>query len=255
MQFRRFVPFVLPVIMVGACALPTDERATPYDRDDLNPAIANTTTTTTTTTSIAPTTTLVPPDPGDTTVVPTTTTPVIATAPVDLYYTFGFSDEMSRLKRPLPDDVSIAQVIDQLVTPHSDVREFSLRTSVRRGMVTGDVVVARGTATVNLDAEVVDEMSEANLRRAIAQLVLTLTSFSTDDNGAIGTVRFEIDGEGFAVFVPARGGSSEPGDELAFEDFSILIATTTASSTTTTTTTSTTSTTAPPTTEPETTAG
>ncbi len=83
-------------------------------------------------------------------------------------------------------------------------------------------------ATVSLDAEIVDELSETNLRRAIAQLVLTLTSFSTDDHGAIGRVRFDVDGEGFEVFVPAFGGSSDPGEELAFEDFADLIASTTA---------------------------
>lgn len=240
MMLRRLAPFLLPVAIVGACALPTDERAIPYDRDNLPPAIANTTTTSTTTTTVAPTTTLtptVPPASSGTTVAisSTTTAPVTPTAPVDLYYTVGFSDEMSRLKRPLPEDASITQVLDQLESPLSDVAEFSLRTSVRRGMVTGDVVVDRGTATVTLDAEIVDEMSESNLRRAVAQLVLTLTSFRTDDNGAIGRVRFEIDGEGFAVFVPAFGGSSDPGEDLAFEDFADLIASTSPTSTTITT--------------------
>jgi hypothetical protein len=104
-------------------------------------------------------------------------------------------------------------------------------------------------ATVPLDRDVVEGMSEANLRRAIAQLVLTLTSFSTDDSGAIGRVRFEIEGEGFEVFVPAFGGNSEPGQELVFEDFESLRDTTAPPTTTTTTTI------AAPTTEPVTTAG
>jgi len=240
MEPRHLARLLLPTALIalaGACALPTDERAAPYDRSNLPPAIANTTTTSTTTTTVVPTTTLVAPDATAPTVpISTTTTPIIATAPVDLYYIVGFSDEMSRLKRPLPEDAAIAQVIDQLESPLPDVAEFSLRTSIRRGMVDGDVVVVRGTASITLDADIVDGMSEASLRRAIAQLVLTLTSFSTDDNGAIGKVRFEIDGEGFAVFVPAFGGSSEPGEELAFEDFSALIANTSTSPSTTTST-------------------
>jgi Sporulation and spore germination len=236
-RFRQLAPFLLPAIAVAACALPTDERATPYDRDNVPPAIANTTTTsTTTTTTVAPpTTTVAPPDSsGSTLPESTTSAPIIATAPVDLYYSLGLTDEMSRLKRPLPEDAAITLVLAQLESPSSDVEDFGLRTSVRVGMVAGDVVVDRGTATVALDGDIVDDMSEINLRRAVAQLVLTLTSFSTDDSGAIGRVRFEIDEEGFAVFVPAFGGSSDPGEELAFEDFAGLISSTSANSTTTT---------------------
>jgi Sporulation and spore germination len=252
MMRRLLLLTAVPVLLVAACALPTDERAAPYDRDDLPPAIANTTTTSTTTTT-TPTTTVPPTDSsGPTLPASTTTAAPIATAAVDLYYTIGFSDEMTRLKRLLPDDASTAQVINQLEAPLPDVAEYRYQTSVRRGLVTGDIVVDRGVATVALDGNIVDDMTETNLRRAIAQLVLTLTSFSTDDNGAIGRVRFEIDGDGFEVFVPAFGGSSEPGEELAFEDFSSLIATT---ATPTTTTTTTTLPDEPETTDPDNTAG
>ncbi len=237
---RLLVLTAAPILLVGACALPTDERATPYDRDDLPPAIANTTTTstTTTTTTAPPTTTIVPTGSSQPTVpAPTTTTATFASNAVDLYYTIDFSDDMARVKRPLPDDVTIGQVIDELERPVAAIADSGYRTSVRRGMVTGDVVVDRGVATVALDGDIVDQMSEPKLRRAIAQLVLTLTSFSTDDSGAIGRVRFEIDGDGFEVFVPAFGGSSEPGEELAFEDFESLRVTTDTDTTTDTTTT------------------
>ncbi len=250
-MMRRLIALtVTPLLLVAACALPTDERATPYDRDALPPAIANTTTTSTTTTTL-PTTTTTTIASNDsslpTVTLPTTTSAVFASTVVDLYYTVGFSDEMARLKRSLPDDASTAQVINQLESPLPDVAEIRYQTSVRRGMVAGDVVIDRGVATIALDRNTVSDMTETNLRRAIAQLVLTLTSFSTDDNGAIGRVRFEIDGDGFEVFVPAFGGSSEPGEELAFEDFSSLIATTATPSTTTTTPTPT----SPPPTDPE----
>lgn len=248
MMRRLLVLTAAPILLVGACALPTDQRATPYDRDDLPPAIANTTTTSTTTTTLPPTTTIVPTGSSQPTVPePTTTTsPGFATNAVDLYYTVDFSDAMARLKRPMRDDVTVAEVIDQLERPLGDVDDSDLRTSVRRGMVTGDVIVDRGVATVMLDGDVVDQMSEPNFRRAVAQLVLTLTSFSTDDSGAIGRVRFEIDGDGLEVFVPAFGGSSEPGEELAFEDFESLRVTTATPTTTTTT--------SPSNTDPETTA-
>ena len=173
-----------------------------------------------------------------------TTTLGSATNAVDLYYTVGFSYDMARVKRLLPDDVTSTQVIDQLEQPRSDVDDFGYQTSVRRGMVTG-VIVESGVATVALVGDIVDQMSEPTLRRAIAQLVLTLTSFSTDDSGAIGQVRFEIDGDGLEVFVPALDGSSEPGEELAFDDFESLRVTTDTPTTTTTTT---------PTTDPVTTA-
>ncbi len=253
MRLWQTLPALLPAMLVVACALPTEERATPYDRDELSPALANTTTTstTTTTTTPAPTTTIpAPPDSSGSTIAPpTTSSPLFSTTSVDLYYTIAVSDEMARLKRPLPVDVSVEQVVNQLEAPLPDVAEFSYRTWVRRGMVT-DVVVERGLATVNLDPRIVGEMSETNLRRSIAQLVLTLTSFSTDDSGAIGRVRFDIDGEGFEVFVPAFGGNSDPGQELAFDDFASLR--NTAAPTTTTTTTTTTPTLS---TEPESTAG
>jgi hypothetical protein len=250
---RLLVLAAAPILLVAACALPTDERATPLDRDNLPAAIANTTTTTTTTTT-PPTTTVVPPTGSTepTVPAPTTTTPGFAANAVDLYYTVNFTNDLIRLKRQLPDDVTIAGVIDQLERPLPEFVELGYRTAVQRGMVTGPPVVDRGVATVALDRDVIEGMSEPNLRRAIAQLVLTLTSFRTDDSGAVALVRFEIDGEGFEVFVPAFGGNSEPGQELAFEDFESLRVTT---ATNTTTTTSTTTPTPPPTSDPLTTAG
>lgn len=238
MRTRLLIALALPLTILVACALPTDERVTPIDRDVLGGAIANTTTTSTSTTTTAPPpTTTSPettPDPvSTTTLVPTRTTTV------DLYYTVGFRDEIAKLPRELQENPSIQQVIDQLEAPLADVRDFGLRTAVRRGMVV-EVTLERGTATIGLDQEVIDDMSDANLGRAIAQLVLTVTSFRPANSGGIGLVRFVADGEGLAVFVPAGGGTSEPGQELAFEDFAPLIATPTGASTTTSTTTTTT---------------
>jgi hypothetical protein len=238
MARRLLLAFVVPMLVIAACSLPTDERAVPYDRDDLHPDIANTTTTTSTTTSTtSTTTTAVPPANGGSTPETTTTTQApIPTVLINLFYTIGFSDEVARLPRVFQEDASLQQVIQQLETPLSDVGGFGLRTFVRHGLVT-ETRFDRGVATVVLDASIVEPMSDTNLRRAIAQLVLTITSYETPGGGNVGRVRFESDGVGFAVFVPGFGGSSEPGEEVAFTDFAPLIASTTGTTTTTTTST------------------
>lgn len=227
MRCRILAALAVPVALLAACSLPADESVTPIDRDVLGAAIANTTTTSTSTTT---TTTVPSTDPEGTTggsspADPSTTTTELptATSRVDLYYTIGFGDEIARLTRELREDPSIQEVIGELEAPRDDVRGFGLRTAVPRGMVLA-TTVERGTATIDLDPEVIDGMTDSNLGRAIAQLVLTVTSFRPANSGGIGLVGFVVDGEGLAVFVPARGGSSEEGEELAFEDFAPLIA-------------------------------
>jgi len=154
------------------------------------------------------------------------------TAPVVIYYTIGSSDDVRPLQRQLAADPTLTELLGQLSSPLPDVAALGLRTSVRPNLMES-VTVDRGTATVALDSLELGRISDTTLRRAISQLVLTLTSFRTPDQGAIGTVRFETDGEGFAVFVPAFGGQSDPGEPLAFSDFASLIAGTSASTTTT----------------------
>lgn len=255
MRARLLVALFVPIAMLAACTLPTDERATRYDADDLPPDIANTTTTTTSTTTTT-TTTLVPPVTGDSvdaTTSASTTQPPALTAPVDLFYTIGFQDELAPLRVDLQEGAPLPQVLAQLEQPLPQVADFGLRTAVRRDMI--DVVrVDRGAATVVLNQDVIDQMSDTILRRAISQIVLTVTSFRPPDAGGIGTVQFEVDGEGFPVFVPAFGGSSEPAEGVAFSDFASLIGTTTGP-TTTSTTTIVPETTAPPDTAPDDTAG
>ena len=236
----------VPMAMLAACSLPTDDRAAVYDPDDLPPEIADTTTTTTstTTTTTVPTTV----DESMPTAVTTTSTtlPPTLTSPVDIFYTIGFSDDLSRLRVELNEDASVNQVLQQLEAPSPEVARFGLGSAVRVGMVrTGQVVVDRSTATVPLDAAVVDDLTETVLRRAIAQIVLTLSSFRIPGGGAIGSVRFEVDGEPFPVFVPALGGTGDADEPLYFEDFAPLIDTTAGPPTSTTTSTTTTTTTPP----------
>src|SRR5690606_27976635 len=78
-------------------------------------------------------------------------------------------------------------------------------------------------------------MSNPVRQRAIAQIVLTLTSFRLPDGSGIGYVRFEVDGEGFSVYVPGFGGQSDEGEPLAYTDFAMWIVTTQTPPTTSTT--------------------
>ncbi len=240
-RIRVALALLLPLVIIS-CSLPTDERVTPYNPADLPEDLTNTTTTTTTTTTVVPSSVSVPDGQSTTTTTSTTVAPPL-TSPVDIYYTRGFSDEMQKVRRDQIPPVPIDAVIKQLETPVGDIAQFGLRSAVRPGLIAG-VQLARATATVALNPSVLDRLSNDEQRRATAQIVLTLTSFLTADEGAIGFVRFEVDGEGFAVFVPSLGGSSDPGEPMAFIDFADLVVDTSLTSPTSTTTT--TSTTSPP---------
>lgn len=225
------------VLAATACSLPADERVTPFDADEIPDALANPTTTTTT---IAPTTTTIAePDSTGAGEATTTTTSPFETTPVRVFYTIGSSDQLQPVRRELPADVTLPALANLLESP-SGLAEFNLRSSVRFGLI-DDAVVRRGVATITLDETVLDRMPNNERERAIAQIVLTYTSFVTTDVGAIGSVLFEVDSEGYEVFVPALGGNSNPGEPLAFSDYSSLVVSTSAAQPGT----STTSTTAP----------
>ncbi len=250
--FRRRVhagaALATALVTFAACGLPAEERVTTFNPGDLPDPLTNTTTTTsTTTTTVAPST--VPPstDPGETTTTSTTTVAPFAGAETDIFYTIGITDDVQRFIRELPRPVPVELVINQLVEPPPELAGFNLRTAVRPGLIAG-VDVERGIATVELSQDVLDRMTSAAQRRAIAQIVLTLTSFVTSNQGAIGGVRFIVDDEPISVFLPAQNGNSEPGEIVAFDDFVVLVvdaqftsATTTTSTTSTTVATTTTS--------------
>ncbi len=221
-RLRLITVMALPLVMI-ACSLPTDERVSPYNPADLPDNLTNTTTSTTTSTTLAVVPDSLPEDPTDST--STTTVPAPLTSPVEVFYTIGFSDEMQPIRRDLIAPVPISNVIGQLESPLGDISSFGLRSSVRPGLIK-EVLLERATATVQLDSSVLRRLSNDEQRRATAQIVLTLTSFVTADEGAIGFVRFEADGDPFAVFVPSLGGSSDPGEPLAFVDFASLVVTT-----------------------------
>jgi hypothetical protein len=129
-------------------------------------------------------------------------------------------------------------IIDQLENAPSGTGA-PLRTAVARNLING-FTVDRGLAVVDLDRGVLSRTNSSEQRRAIAQIALTLTLFTTPDGG-IGQVSFTVEGDAISVFVPARGANSEPGEPLAHSDFTSLVSgappTTSIPSTSTTTTT------------------
>ena len=177
--------------------------------------------------------------PGETTTTaPETTTTLSAqTKPVTVYYTLGSGDELSPLTLPQLTSTSLSTVAELLSSPPVDIGEYNLRTAVPHGLILA-IPFDRNVAVVGLDPTVLDRMSDPAERRAIAQMVLTFTSFTTPTAGNVSAVRFQVDGEPYEVFVPALGGTGQPDQLLVFSDFSELIATgTTAFPTTETSTT------------------
>ncbi|MFZ9017852.1 MAG: GerMN domain-containing protein [Ilumatobacteraceae bacterium] len=218
-------------ITCSGCSIPVDQRTTALEQgafpDELTATTTTTTTPTTTSTSAPAPEASVPTESTTTTMAP------IPVEPVTVYFARGLTDVMQAVEIVRPIGTPVLELIELLERP-SGITEAGLRTTVLPGLI-DDIVVDRGTATVVLDRTVLDRMSNTNQQRAIAQIVLTVTSFRTVDAGGIGRIRFEVDRTGFPVFVPAFGGTSDPGEELSFTDFQSLIATTPTPAVTTTT--------------------
>lgn len=219
---RLVVLACLPTLL-WACSLPADEGVTPIDADELPPALRDTTTTSTTTTTT--TTTTVPTSEPDTTEATTTTTstPPVPTTPVRLYYVDPVADGMLGLNRLLlGEQVVLDNVIGQLETLPPDLESFNVRSAVVPDLIAG-WSLDRSVLTVSLSGAVFDSLSEDQKREAIAQMVLTFTSFTMPGSGNIGSVVLQIDGTPIPVFRPADGTTSEPGQPLYFADFATLI--------------------------------
>lgn len=235
---------------LGACSLPADEGVTPIDADGLPPEIANTTTTstTTTTTTTPPLPTSIPPETTAPTTPPPSTNAPASTAPVDIYYADIATAGMQRLQRGLLEPLSVQSVISQLEHPLDDVPSYGVRSAVREDLI-GFTDLSRGVLTVSLNGAIWDTMSEEDRRQAIAQIVLTFTSFTVPGQGNIGAVVLDVDGTPIPVF-PPDGTTFDPGTQLVFDDFASLVLGTTGATTTTAppeTTAPPTQTTAPPT--------
>jgi len=249
----RRSPFVIgaAITLLGtACGLPIDDRVQTFDEVPFDLATPTTTSTTTTTTEPVE-----PPEEAEPPAVEeSTTTTIVRTASIDLFYVLGARGDLQQVTSALPAPVSDAVLIDQLENAPTGTGT-PLRTAVARNLISG-FTVDRGLAVVDLDRSVLSRTNSSEQRRAIAQIALTLTLFTTPDGG-IGQVSFTVEGEPISVFVPARGANSDPGEPLAHSDFTSLVsgappptAPPTTSTTTTTTPSTTTTTVASTTTAP-----
>jgi hypothetical protein len=237
MKFRPIAVHVYVVLALSAalsaCSLPTNEGVTPIDADGLPPEIALTTTTstTTTTTTAPPPPTSVPPATTAPTTPPPSTTEAPAATGVDVYYVDS-NDGIQRLQRPLADPVSLQSVITELEQPRDDVSStYRLRSALEPNLI-GSAVPDRGVLTVSLNGSVWEPMSDRNKRLAIAQIVLTFTSFTIPGEGNIGSVVLQVDGNAIPVFIP-DGTTVDPGTPVVFQDFAATVLGTGGTTTTT----------------------
>jgi hypothetical protein len=222
-------------ILLGGCSLPADEGVTPIDADGLPPEIANTTTTVpppTSTTTTVPAPTSVPPATSAPTTPPAPTTAPPFTTPVDIYYADRATDGMQRLGRLLLEPLSLQSVISQLEQPPDDLTSYGVRTALEPDLI-GQTSLDRSVLTVSLNSSVFDAMNDDKKREAIAQIVLTFTSFAVPGEGNIGSVIIQVDGTPIPVFIPAAGTNGDPGTPVFFDDFSTMVVGTTGATTTT----------------------
>jgi hypothetical protein len=220
-------------VVLGACSLPANEGVTPIDADGLPPEIANTTTTSTTTSTstTAPPPTSSPPVTTPPTSPPASTNPPASTAPVDIYYADAATDGMQRLQRQLLEPLSLQSMISQLEQPPDDLGLYGVRTALEPGLIRF-TDLQRGILTVSLNGPVWESMSEDQKRLAIAQMVLTFTSFTVPGEGNIGSVVLQVDGTPIPVFIP-DGTTVDPGTPVVFDDFVADVLGTTGATTTT----------------------
>jgi hypothetical protein len=209
-------------LILGSCGFSGEGEL--EEIDDVPFGLDQTTTSTSTTTTTLPSSTTTSPD---ATIDPTTT--LVATESVQVFWVIGFDDLVSQSLQ-FPSPVQPRQVLARLEEgPPDGPESVGLRSEVRPGLVR-DVTVDRGVAVVDLEGDVLDDLSNVEGRAAVGQMVLSLRL------PGIGQVSFTTDGEPESVPVPSRNNElSGPGEALAFEDFAVLLATSPPTATTTTT--------------------
>jgi hypothetical protein len=247
---RRAAALWSVAIALGACSLPADEGVTPIDPDGLPPELADTTTTSTTTstTTTVPASTSVPPATSTPTSPAPTTAPPSNAVPVDFYYADRATDGMQPVRRLLLEPMSLQSVITQLEQPPDDLSSYGVTSALRRDLIDPSTSLDRSVLTLSLNSSVFDAMNEDQKRQAIAQMVLTFTSFAVPGEGNIGSVIIQVDGAPIPVYIPAESTTRDPGIPVVYDDFSTLVVGTTGTTTTTSspTTAPPTATTAPP---------
>lgn len=238
---------VVAAVAIAACGISPDSGVTHIPAGDLGDVTATTTTTTTTTTTVvpetSPATSSTPSLPPETTTTSTTTTTIesVQSWPVSVYYVPRGDDTTVKKVVVQQAEPTVNDVLRLLSSPLPRVTELDLSTAVTPDLVASYDIQRRQT-NLDLDPTAFERMTEAKLRQAIAQLVLTLTTFVPAEQGAIGAVSFSVGGEPISVIIPGEG-QTDPGEPVVFGDFRSWIdppldgpATTTAPPTTTPTT-------------------
>ena len=219
-QKKRVLALLATVLGFSACGLQTDSEAVLFDDVPYGLAETSTSTTAVLVVNTGPN-------------IPTTTV-AIDQREVEVVFVRRLSRELESINIDLPTPVSSRDIIEQLTQPPADA-EPELQTEVSERLVL-NVQVDRGLATVNLSRTAINQLGSAQQRRAIAQIVLTLTLF-TSEAGGIGQVEFLVGGQPTSVYVPLLGANNEPGEPVAWADFAQLLVGVDAPPTTTTTTT------------------
>jgi spore germination protein GerM len=217
---RILVLTALPIVVV-ACGVPQASEFEQISGDDVQFGLDQTTTTSTST--IPPTTI----DATSTTIAQTTTTE-IPTELVQLYFVAG--SQLNPVSQPLTSPVVPQRALSALQEgPPSDIG-LGLRTTIPED---ADITVVRerGTAVIDLPADIFDNMPLRDQPLFFAQLVLTIGQL-----GGIGPVVFTLDGEPARAIRGTDGSTGEPGEAVTVDDYLGLLAGAPQTTTSTTTT-------------------
>ena len=169
-----------------------------------------TTTSSTTTTTLPPTTI----DATSTTIEATTST-AVRTAEVTLYFVSG--SQIFPVPVQLLPNATADQVLQKLIAgPDVGEAGSALRSAIPSGAdIT--VVVASGVGTIDLPADIFDDMSAREQRLVFAQLVLTIGSL-----GGIGPVTFTSAGEPYGA-IRGDGSFADPTEAVSKDDYAIML--------------------------------
>lgn len=199
--------------IVSACGYNAGSNVREISQEELFGLDQTTTTSTTTTT----TTSSVPTDVSVDSTSTTTTLPVV-TELVELYFLDG--DGLEPVRINLTSQPSLPRVLEALEEGPQQAGSagLGLRSAIPDGLVDlDDVSESRGVVTVDLDGETYAQIDANDELPAIAQIVLTLSG-----QAGVGQVRFTLDDEPLAVRL-GTGRVSGPGEEVAEDDYTVLL--------------------------------
>jgi hypothetical protein len=140
---------------------------------------------------------------------------------------------MQPVRRLLLEPVSLQNVINQLEQPPDDLSSYGVTSALDPDLIDPSSSLDRSVLTLSLNSSVFDAMNEDEKRQAIAQMVLTFTSFAVPGEGNIGSVIIQVDGVPIPVYIPNESTTREAGIPVVFDDFATLVVGTTGATTTT----------------------